>query len=42
MIDLDINGFLQSTEFLAQIAVLVATFLNLIVQKLLGGLLGAS
>ena len=40
MIDLDIGGFLASTEFLVQMAALVAAFLNIILQSILGGLLG--
>ena len=38
---LDIGGFLTSTEFLAQLAALVASVLAVFVDGLLGSLFGA-
>jgi len=37
---LDINGFLTSVEFLAQLAAFVSTILGALVASLIGGLIG--
>ncbi len=39
--NLDIDGFLTSTEFLAQLAAFVAALVNIFFQSAFGGFLGA-
>ncbi len=39
-LNLDIDGYLTSTEFLAQLAAFVAAIFNLLFQGVLGGVLG--
>lgn len=41
-VNLDIDGYLTSTEFLAQFAAFVAAIFNLLFQSVLGGVLGGS
>jgi|GEM_PF-4482546 len=40
--DLDIDGYLLSTEFIGQIATFVATFFTLMFQMLFGRFFGVS
>lgn len=41
-VNLDIDGYLTSTEFLTQFAAFVAAIFNLLFQSVLGGVLGGS